>query len=328
MLKIRRFIFPSILSLLFIHPLAYTAHCSYKHIAQYPDVKYVPWFTGPLLSPTPVNMVPGHPAIEPSIVVGSNYGRYKDNWKYTSQDSEWFVNPFLDYQLGITDRIGLEMLVSFISNFKKNTASTRMQDSSILLGFQIANDAKGTWIPDIRLDLQATLPTGNYQKLSPSKLGTDLTGQGAYQTGPLLIVHKMFYPGDHFLALKISVGYLFPTNVKVKGLNAYGGNPSTRGTVHPGQTLTTFFSGEYSISQRWGWGFDTLFTYQKKSTFTGSTDKNAPVGLPPSAQLSLAPYLEYNFTQRMGVLGGVWCTLAGRNTTAFASGYFAFIYTF
>lgn len=188
---IRPLILLFVLALISIQSRAYTVHRSYEYLAQYPDVKYVPWFTGPLLSPTPVNMVPGHPAIEPSIVVGSNYGRYKNNWKYTSQDNEWFVNPFLDYQFGFTDRIGLEMLVSFISNFKKNTTSTRMQDSILLLGFQIANDVKGTWIPDIRIDIQEVLPTGNYQKLTPSKFGTDSTGQGAYQTGPLLIVHKI-----------------------------------------------------------------------------------------------------------------------------------------
>lgn len=30
-------------------------------------VPYEPWFTGTLLAPTPVNMKPGHPAIEPII---------------------------------------------------------------------------------------------------------------------------------------------------------------------------------------------------------------------------------------------------------------------
>ncbi len=306
---------------------------TYDHLAKYPDIKYIPWFSGPLLSPTPVNMLPGHPAIEPSMTIGSTYGKYNDHWKFKGQVNEWFINPLLDFQLGFTKRIGLEIIASCISNFKRGVSSTRMQDSILLLGFQIADDVKGSWIPDIRIDLQETLPTGSYQKFNPKKLGTDSTGQGSFQTGPVLIVQKLFFPGDHFLSCKISVGYLFPSTVKVKGLNAYGGNSKTNGKVSPGQTLITFLSAEYSISQRWGCGFDALFISQSKATFSGNpgTERNrnqGSVGLPPSLQFSLAPFFEYNFSSKMGILGGTWFTVAGRNTSAFLSGYLAFLYGF
>lgn len=326
-------VFFYVLFFLTINSVCYCKKRSYDHLENYPDIGYIPWFTGPLLSPTPVNMLPGHPVIEPSITIGSNYGEYDSHWRLNREANEWFINPFLDFQLGFTDRVGLEILASFISNFKKGASATRMQDTILLLGFQIANDIKGSWVPDIRIDLQETLPTGSYQKLDPKKFGTDSTGQGAFQTGPLLIIHKLFYPGNHFLSLKVSLSYLFPSNVKVKGYNTYGGGTQTNGTIHPGQTLTTFFSAEYSISQRWGWGFDALLTHQKKSTFSGRSGSNkynqtVSVGLPSSTQLSLAPFIEYNFSSRMGVLGGSWFTVAGRNSSAFLSGYFAFLYVF
>jgi|JI10StandDraft_1071094.scaffolds.fasta_scaffold10997_10 hypothetical protein len=326
-------VFLCVLFSLAIHSVCYCKKRSYDHLETHSDVSYIPWFTGPLLSPTPVNMLPGHPAIEPSITIGNNYGKYDSHWRLNRETNEWFINPFLDFQLGFTDRMGLEILTSCISNFKKGASATRMQDTILLLGFQIANDVKGRWIPDIRIDLQETLPTGSYQKLNPENCGTDSTGQGAFQTGPLLIIHKLFYPGNHFLALKVSLSYLFPSNVKVKGYNTYGGGAQTNGIVHPGQTLTTFFSAEYSISQRWGWGFDSLLTYQKKSTFSGRSGRNTDnqpvsVDLPSSVQISLAPFLEYNFSSRMGVLGGSWFTIAGKNSLAFLSGYFAFLYIF
>lgn len=278
-------------------------------------------------------MQPEHPAIEPSITIGSNYGEYNSKWKLQGQSNEWFVNPFIDFQMGFTDRIGLEILSSFIFNTKKGVSSTYMQDSIVLLGFQIASDVKGSWIPDIRLDLQQTFPTGKYQKLDPKKLGTDSTGQGAFQTGPLLIIHKLFYPGNHFLSLKVSTGYLFPTNVRVQGLNAYGGGTGINGTVRLGRTSTTFFAAEYSIAQQWGCGFDFLVTYQGKSSFSGAKSlgkdcQTLKVGLPSSTQMSLAPYIEYSFKSTMGILWGSWFTLSGRNTTAFLSGFFAFLYVF
>jgi len=208
-----------------------------------------------------------------------------------------------------------------------------MQDTILLLGFQIANDVKGSWIPDVRIDLQQTLPTGKYQNLDPKKLGTDSTGQGTFQTGPLFIVHKLLHPGNHFLSLKMSIGYLFPSTVKVKGVNAYGGDPQTKGKVRPGQTFATFLSGEYSINQEWGWGVDALFSHQGKSTFSGRSGYNlnkqqTSVGLPSSSQFSLAPFIEYNFSSKMGALGGSWFTITGKNASAFLSGYFAFLYIF
>lgn len=306
---------------------------TYDHLVQHPEITYIPWFTGPLLSPTPINMQPGHPAIEPSITIINTYGEYDSNWKLKSKSNEWSINPFLDFQMGFTNRIGLEILASFISNFKKDQTATRMQDTILLLGFQIANDKKNSWIPDIRIDLQEVIPTGSYQKLNPKKLGIDSTGQGAFQTGPLFIVQKMFYPGNHFLLLKGSIGYLFPSTVHVKGFNAYGGGFKTSGKVHPGQILTSFFTAEYSLSQQWGIGFDASYTYEKKAAFIGSPgfDQNgtpAMVGLPSSSQFSLAPFIEYNFSPMMGILWGSWFTVAGRNSTAFASGYFAYLYVF
>ncbi|PCI76462.1 hypothetical protein COB21_04325 [Candidatus Aerophobetes bacterium] len=305
----------------------------YGPLTGYPDIGYAPWFTGPLLSPTPVNMPPDQPALEPSVIIGSTYGQYDANWKFKSGTNTFFINPSVDFQFGFTERTGLEIFAPLISNFKNGVSSTKLQDIALLLGFQIATDIRGSWVPDIRIDLQEVFPAGSYQKLSPEKLGTDLTGYGSYQTGPLLVINKTFYSGDHPLAIKASIAYLFPSNVHVKGLNTYGGGFGTNGTVHPGQTLTMFLSFEHAITKKWGWGFDSLYIWQTRSTFSGSpgitADGNvASMGQPSLAQFSLAPYVEYTFTSQLGVVGGAWCTLGGRNADAFASGYFAFLYIF
>ena len=49
---------------------------------------YTPWFTGPLLAPTPINMKPGHPAIEPSFTIFNTYGKYNSNWNLKKQSSK------------------------------------------------------------------------------------------------------------------------------------------------------------------------------------------------------------------------------------------------
>lgn len=132
---------------------------------------YTPWFTGPLLAPTPINMKPGHPAIEPTVTVFNTYGEYNANWKLKKLDTTWAINPLVDFQFGITNNLGIETLVSFISNFQNGKSASYFQDSIVLFGYQVSNDIKDSWVPDFRVFLQETFPTGNYQKLDPDKQG-------------------------------------------------------------------------------------------------------------------------------------------------------------
>jgi hypothetical protein len=42
-------------------------------------------------------------------------------------------------------------------------------------------------------------------------------------------------------------------------------------------------------------------------------------GGPSSSQYSLAPAIEYNWSQNIGLIGGVWFTVAGQNISQFNS---------
>lgn len=321
--------------LLFLFPIFAFAHLNggASIPSQEDQFAYIPWFTGPLLAPTPINMKPGHPAIEPSLTVFNTYGKYSSEWNLKKQNNIWAISPLVDFQFGITDNLGIETLVSSITNFKNGQTSTHFQDTIVLFGYQLSNDIKNSWIPDCRLFLQETFPSGKYQKLDPKKEGIDSTGQGSYQTGPVVAFRKLFYLKKNFFSLRWSMGYLFPSSVSVSGVNTYGGGAETKGKVRPGQTLIAFFSGEYSINQKWVIAFDTELLYQQKARFTGkrgfsATGRLARVGLPTSIQISFAPEFEYNFNSRSGLLAGIWCTVAGKNSAAFASGFISYLYVF
>lgn len=293
----------------------------------------IPWFTGPFLAPTPINMKPGHPAIEPTVTIFKTYGTYNSKWKLEGKTNIWSINPLVDFQFGITDSYGIEILASCITNIRNGKNSTHLQDSIVFLGHQISNDRKGSWVPDCRLLIQTIFPTGKYQKLSPRMQGIDSTGFGSFQIGPVLAFRKLFYLPNNFFSLRGSIGYLFPHRVFVKGLNAYGGGFGTKGKVYPGQSLIAFFSGEYSLNQHWVLAFDSEFFFQKKSKFSGGrgtilTGGIANVGLPSSTQISFAPEIEYNFSQRSGLLAGIWFTVAGKNSAAFTSAFVAYVHIF
>jgi len=306
--------------------IVFARQTTYEHLKKTDNPPYVPWFTGSLLPPSAINAAPGHPVIAPFVGFSVTYGEYQDNWNIKGTTNTYSVNPYLEILFGINDHIGIDIYTSCITNFKKDQSSTHLQDTIILLGFQIARDKPKTWIPDIRIILQETFPTGNYQKLNPKKLGTDSTGLGAFQTGFNLVAQKLFPIRDHFLLLKWTFAYLFPASVHVKGLNAYGGDISTSGTGYPGQSLYFYLSGEYSLNQQWVLALDSLFEYQKKSTFSGHTIDH--VGTPPMLQFSVAPQLEYNFSNHSGLLFTLWTTLFGRNSPAFASFIATYYYAF
>ncbi len=291
---------------------------------------YEIWYTGTYLSATAVNIN----AIEPFITLAAFYGNYESDWKLKRHETTWSANPAVEVIFELTKRLGIELTGGLLSNFRGNQKATHFTDSSIILGYEVLEDRKDSWVPNFRLGLEILLPTGHYNHLDPKKQGIDITGSGAYFFGPLLAFSKTFRFPCHFMNLYWSFGYLFPTNAYLKGLNTYGGGHGTRGKIRPGQGLAAILSAEYSLSNHWVLALDIELLHQTASShFKGrpgilSPGIPAPVGLPSSISLSVAPQIEYNFNSKSGIIFGAWGTVAGRNSRAFASAIFAYLYVF
>ena len=298
------------------------------------EVPFEPWFAGPSLSPTAVNMEIGHPAIQPTLTVFNAYGRYNNRWKRKNQKNVWTVNTSVDFQFATSKNTGFEFLGSFSSNYRDGKSSTHLTDTIILFGYQLAHDQKGSWVPDSRLAFQTTFPTGKYKRLDRKKQGIDSTGDGAYFFGPNLSFQKLFYLPKSFFVLHWSLGYSIPTRAHIKGFSSYLGGKDTSGSLRPGNSFAAFLSGEYSLTQRWVLAFDTIFLHQGKSrSFRGTRGLNrkgrpAKVGLPTFVQMSFAPEIEYNFSPRLALVAGGWVTLFGRNAEAFVSAFIDIAYVF
>ena len=304
------------------------------HVPSGVEVPYQPWFTGPLLAPTPINLKLGHPAIEPAVIVSYNYGAYDLDWGVSTTNQSWSINPLIDFQFATSHNTGIELIIGSITSFIEEKNSTHFQDTLVLFGYQVSEDQKDSWVPDFRLLLDVVFPTGKHDKLDPGLGGIDVTGQGAYFVGTTFSFRKLFYLPSNYFALQWSFAYLFPTRAHFKGPNAYGGAHDTKGSILPGQSLSAFISGEYSFNQQWGFAFDSSFTFQRETRhFKGRagtlpSGQPASVGVPWQAQISFAPALEYNFSANAGLLFGAWLTLAGRNTDAFASAFLAYLHIF
>jgi hypothetical protein len=125
--------------------------------------------------------------------------------------------------------------------------------------------------------------------------------------------------------LRLFLGYTVSTVVDVSGFNAYGGGYGTKGRVRPGNKFTADLGYEISLTQRWVFAFDLVYVAQNKTKFHGTTI--SPVGSGFNDNLSLAPALEYNFNDSLGILWGAQFSVYGRNSSNFITGQFSVEYT-
>lgn len=289
--------------------------------------KYKQWFAGPLFTPNATTVLPGHPAIEPVIIVSDTYGKYDSYGHLHYLPDLIAVIPYVDFQLGINERIGIEIIGLIAKNFCRGATSTHFKDTIVRAGYQISMDVPNSWIPDFRILFQETLPTGNYQKLNPRRNGTDCTGQGSYQTGVHFAAQKLFWAESaHPFRMRADFGYFFQSSVQVKGFNYYGGNRKTKGIVHPNKFFTIYLFGEFSLSRTWALGCELNYQHGSKGKF--SRKRSVEIEVPAFNQFVIYPEIQHTISNNSAIILGGAFTISGKNSTAFKSFLFAFLHLF
>ncbi|WP_420420724.1 hypothetical protein [Simkania sp.] len=289
-----------------------------------------PWFTGPLLVPAAECNPKGDTSWQPYIFVNNTFGEYDSHWHRQNTPNTWSVTPLIDVTYGLSSFIDIEAVASFVYNYSQGSSAVRLTDWSLFLGFQPLRDTPGTWEPNLRITLQQVFPFGQYKHLNPKKNGTDGTGRGAYQTGVNFTFDKAFhYATNKYFSIRWSLGYLFAFPVHIDGLSVYGGAPDTSGKVFPGQTFIGYLSGEVQITQNWAFACDTEYLITRHDRFSGKPGtedgEKALVGNPFSVSISIAPAIEYSYSENFGLIGGVWFSLAGKNASQFFGGVFSVV---
>lgn len=287
-----------------------------------------PWLTGPLLSPFGYVIDTGHMNFEPYLYANKAYGRYNKHWKGNSTESLYNLSTQLYTWFGIAHRWDIEIAPVFSWNHTSGASHWVVNDMPVLLEYQILYEKKNRWYPAIKFALLATIPLGKYQKLNPKDKGTDFAGTGNWMPGAEIVFQRLLtLPGNRYLVLHYTIDYTFSTSVPVKGYNAYGGGQHTRGKVYPGSSLLTILGVEYSINKNWGLSFDMQYLHQNRTRFKGhkgmTLDVPNIIGYASSEQLSLAPAVEYSWSNNLGLIAGAWFSIAGRNAPEFATGIIA-----
>lgn len=290
--------------------------------------KVEPWFTGPLLAPDGHTVPAGHVNIEPYFFWTDQYGTYGHKVQRSSNAATQSWNPLLDFTVGLLSFMDFQGIFQVMHNRESGAHTTRLGDTSLILGFQVANDDPTSgWWPDIRLTVTESFPSGQYLKLNPKKKGTDATGSGSYQTSPGMIIQKLWHVRNYnFLRTRLFLSYTVPSKVHVKGFNTYGGGYGSKASVKPGEKFTGIFAFEYALTRNLVLASDFQFIWAQQNRITVSTgsasEYNARTNS-ESYQFSVAPALEWNFNENVGLIAGVWLSAFGHDSSDFVSAVIA-----
>ncbi len=309
------------------------------HADKRPTPMKGPWFTGPLITGSAYMIPKDNFNVEPYIYVTRNRGSYDENWNKVSSLKFWSTLFQLPMQVGLNPWMEVTLTPQVFHNRIdadpslgiSAATSTQFADFYAQLGIQIIRAKEEDWYPSIGFQITETFPTGRYDDLDPLKSKMDVGGAGAYATSFTLLFSKLFHiNGKHgYLSTRGSVSYTVAPELSVREFNSYGGGFGTRGHVHPGHILQGLIGLEYALTLNWVVAMDLDYIHINKSTFKGNPGILSPgvpatVGYHSSEQFSLAPGLEYNFSERIGVIAGVWFSVLGRNQLDFTAGVAAF----
>ncbi|MFZ4098982.1 MAG: hypothetical protein ACOYKZ_01470 [Chlamydiia bacterium] len=294
-------------------------------VAPYPS----PWLTGTLLEPIPIALSRGDIAVQPYLYWTWTRGTYSDHGDVQRKPLVTSVTMQARIAFGLGKGFDIQFLPTASFNGSEGHSVFRWEDLEAQFDYQLRYPTAPGWFPGVELSLGEILPIGRYDHLSPVKNGADASGLGAFATFGEVVFHRIYaLNARHDLSTALTLTLAVPGSVHVEGLNAYGGGFDTDGVVSPGIAFNGLLSLELTLTRNWVLAFDTQYTWTGQSSFKGCpgwTDTGcvAQVGLPVAQQLSLAPCLEYNFNDKIGLIAGVWFSVWGRNSPVFTTGAIA-----
>lgn len=291
-----------------------------------------PWFAGSLLAPNSTTISPGHFDLDLYLIYFGTNSHYDSRGHTRSQQELRSWSSTLIGNVGLSERLDLVFSVPYAVNSSGGKSDHGFGDIDVGLHFQLLDDDPGSWRPGLLLSVAEVFPTGKHDALDPKQNGTDSMGAGSYQTRLTAVLRKLWSTDDaRFLHTCLALSYTIPSQVDLEGFNAFGGTADTDGSLDLGNQFTTILSFEYTLTRNWVPAIDFVYRSGAASQFLGfpgTTDGGMPaeISTSSSSQFSIAPAIEYNFSESKALTVGVWFSVAGRNSDGFVSTMAAFNY--
>lgn len=220
------------------------------------------------------------------------------------------------YQYGLADGLTVGLQPNFAFGTRKPNREPAVGDTKLLSQLRLTHFTPDHRIPTVALVLNATVPTGKHDRLRAGKAGHG-SGSFAPEVG-INVQHYVLLKGNRLLRARVNALRTFPLRTDVAGRSVYGTDAGFRGHARPGAKTTLIGAVEYSLTREWVLGFDVEADFWGRTKVTGHDANGAAVrtASPKSWNVGFAPAVEYNWSDRSGVIMGVWIIPKGHHTSA------------
>ena len=220
------------------------------------------------------------------------------------------------YQYGLLDELTVGLQPAFATATNRPGSGMAIGDFKLLSQLRLTRFTPRHRVPTIAIVLNEVIPTGKDDRLGPRQEGH---GSGTFATEIGLNVQYYFLlRNNRLLRARINVLQSFASGTKVSDRSVYGTLPGFQGTAHPGSRTTLIGAVEYSLTREWVLAFDVIGEATARTRIKGAYPDGTLVdsrGLASTA-VGFAPAVEYNWSDRAGILFGVWISPEGHNSAA------------
>jgi hypothetical protein len=259
-------------------------------------------WTGPMLASNAETIPKGHFYTEPyffDVISGGDHHPGSSGY----------------YQYGLLDNFTIGVQPAFATDTNRPGSGMTIGDFKLLSQLRLTHFTPEHRIPSVAVVLQEVIPTGRYDRLGPSQEGH---GSGSFATEVGVNVQHIFLlKNDRLLRARFNFLQRFPHGADVEDRSVYGTGPGFRGHARPGARTTLIAAVEYSLTREWVLALDVIRESTRATTVRGRYDGGPLVKqrFPSSHYLGFAPAIEYNVSDRTGILLGVWINPKGHKTS-------------
>ena len=260
-------------------------------------------WTGPMLASTAETLPRGHFYTEPYFFDVISGGKH-------SPGSSGY------YQYGLLDSFTVGFQPGFGVATHGPNRKAAMGDFKLLSQLRLTHFTPKHRIPTVAIVLQEVIPTGKHDRLDPLEEGH---GSGSFATEVGVNVQYYFlFRNDRLLRARINFLERFPHGAEVTDRSVYGTEPGFRGHAEPGAKTTLIGAVEYSLTREWVLALDVMRESTRRTRVRGRYGSGPLVTqtIPSSAYVGFAPAVESNWSDRSGILLGLWVIPKGHNTPA------------
>jgi hypothetical protein len=272
-------------------------------VARLRDAMKAARWTGPMLASNAETLPKGHFYTEPyfyDVIVGGDH----------HPGSSGF------YQYGLLDSLTVGLQPAFATETNKLGRGMAIGDFKLLSQLRLTHFTPEHRIPTIAIVVNEVLPTGKDDHLKPGQEGH---GSGSFATEiGINVQHYFLLKNGRLLRARINVLKSFPHGAHVSDRSVYGTDVGFSGHAKPGSKTTLIGAVEYSLTREWALALDVIHESTARTKLEGHypTGPLVKQSFPSSRATGFAPAVEYNWSDRSGILVGVWISPKGHKTQA------------